>query len=82
MNFTADIATRLLWKNYDFSREARDQIVRLRAQLHSIRMERDQARQEVCARTVSEQAIIGCDQQTPQAVAESRGWDCFEEGSE
>jgi hypothetical protein len=51
----------------------------LDASVQRVTAERDEARRECCARTSSEQAIMGFDQRTPQQIAESRGWDCFGE---
>jgi len=52
------------------NREAADEIERLRA-------ERDEARREVCARTLSEQAIMGFEKSTLEAIAAARSWDCL-----
>jgi hypothetical protein len=49
MSNDSDIVTRLTWQDHDFREEARQEIVRLRSQLHQVRMERDEARRSICA---------------------------------
>lgn len=47
----------------------------------TLRSERDTARRTICAHVSSEQALVGLGQQTPEDIAQMRGWDCFKENT-
>lgn len=53
---------------------------RMMAHIATLRVERDEARREVCRHVASEQALVGLGQNTVTDIALMRGWDCFKEG--
>jgi hypothetical protein len=76
---TDRVATKLFDDVHALMREAADEIDRLRADLAQRRLERDEARRELChykCRSIMDECPDA--NTAPQLIARNRGWDCFE----